>query len=51
MERHCVRAKRKVGEEMIVCGRAARWRDSEIQEMIKCRRELHKRTIHGRRNL
>ena len=41
-------AKMEVGENMTVCGRAVRWWDSE---KIKCRRELHKRMIHGQGDL
>ena len=30
-------AKMEVGEKMILCGRSARWRDSEIKERIALR--------------
>ena len=39
--------RREIGEKMIVCGRAAKWWNSEIKENIKYRRELHKRMING----
>ena len=36
---------------MIVCGRAAKWWDSEIKGKIECRRELHKKMINGQEDL
>ena len=44
-------ARREIGEKMIVCGRAAKWWDSEIKEKIKCRREVHKKMINGQEDL
>ena len=41
--------KSEVGEEMIVCGTAARWWDNEIKEKICLRRELYKKVINGRK--
>ena len=44
-------AKSEVGGKMIVCGRAARWWDSEIKEKISLRRELYKKVINGREDI
>ena len=41
-------AKSEVGENMIVCGRAARWWDNE---QISLSRELYKKVINGREDL
>lgn len=35
----------EVGEKMIVCGRAARWWDSELKDKISLRREVYKKVI------
>ena len=44
-------AKMEVGEKVIVCGRSARWWDSEIKERIALRRQLYKKVISGRDDL
>ena len=44
-------AKKEVGEEMIVCGRAARWWDSELKDKISLRREVYKKVIRGREDI
>ena len=44
-------AKKEVGEKMIVCGRAARWWDSELKDKISLRREVYKKVIRGREDL
>ena len=36
---------------MIVCGRLARWWDSEIKERIALRQQLYKKVISGRDGL
>ena len=41
----------KVGEKVIVCGRSARWWDSEMKERIALRRQLYKKVISGRDDL
>ena len=41
----------EVGEKVIVCGRSARWWDSEIKERIALRRQLYKKVISGRDDL
>ena len=38
----------EVEENMIVCGRAARWWENDTKENIGLRRELYKRVINGR---
>ena len=43
-------AKKEVGEKMVVCGRAARWWDSELKDKISLRREVYK-VIRGREDL
>ena len=43
-------AKEEVGEKMIVCGRAARWWDSEVKDKINSRREMYKKVINGNEN-
>ena len=40
-------AKMEVGEKVIVCGRSARWWDSEIKERIALRRQLYQKIISG----
>ena len=40
-------AKMEVGEKVIVCGRSARWWDSEITERNALRRQLYKKVISG----
>ena len=40
-------AKREVGEKMIVCGKSARWWDSEIKDKINSRRQLYKSMLDG----
>ena len=37
-------AKREVGEKMIVCGKSARWWDSEVKDS---RRQLYKSMLDG----
>ena len=44
-------AKMEVGEKAIVCGRSARWWDSEIKKRIALRRQLYKKVISGRDDL
>ena len=44
-------AKMEVGEKVIVCGRSARWWDSEIKERIALRRQLYKKVISGQDDL
>ena len=41
----------EVGEKVIVCGRSARWWDSEIKERIALRRQLYKKDISGQDDL
>ena len=36
---------------MIVCGRAARWWDSELKDKISLRQEVYKKVIRGRQDL
>ena len=36
---------------MIICGRAARWWDSELKDKISLRREVYKKVIRGREDL
>ena len=38
-------AKMEVGEKVIVCGRSARWWNSEIKERIALRWQLYKKVI------
>ena len=38
-------ARRGVGKKMIVCGRAARWWDSEINDNSSLRQEVYKMDI------
>ena len=40
-------AKREVGEKMIVCGKSARWWDSEVKDKINSRRKLYKSMLDG----
>ncbi len=40
-------AKREVGEKMIVCGKSARWWDSEVKDKINSRRQLYKSMLDG----
>ena len=44
-------ARKEVGEELIVCGSAARWWDNEIKDKISLRREVYKKVIRGREDL
>ena len=44
-------AKRKVGDKIVVCGRAARWWDKELKEKVSLRREVYKKVIKGREDL
>ena len=44
-------AREEVGEKMIVCGRAARWWDSELKDEISLMREVYKKVIRGREDL
>ena len=44
-------AKAEVGENVVVCGRAARWWDDEIKAKIEQRRELYKRILRGENGL
>ena len=40
-------AKSEVGEKMIVCGKSARWCDSEVKDKINSRRKLYKNVLDG----
>ena len=40
-------AKREVGKKMIVCGKSARWWDSEVKDKINSRRQLYKSMLDG----
>ena len=40
-------AKREVGEKMSVCGKSARWWDSEVKDKINSRRKLYKSMLDG----
>ena len=40
-------AKREVGEKMIVCGKSARWWDSEVKDKTNSRRQLYKSMLDG----
>ena len=40
-------AKREVGENMIVCGKSARWWDSEVKDKINSRRKLYMSMLDG----
>ena len=40
-------AKAIVGENLIVCGRAARWWDDEVKAMIEHRREVYRKIASG----
>ena len=42
-------AKRELGEKMIVCGRAARWWDEQINDRINARREVYRKVVNGER--
>ncbi len=44
-------AKMEVGEKVIVCGRSARWWDSEVKERIALRWQLYKKVISGQDDL
>ena len=44
-------ARKKAREKKIVCGRAARWWDSELKDKISLRREVYKMVIRGREDL
>ena len=43
-------AKEVIGEKMIVCGRAARWWDSEVKDKINSRWEMYKKVMNGDEN-
>ena len=40
-------AKREMGEKLIVCGKSARWWDSEVKDKINSRRKLYKSMLDG----
>ena len=40
-------AKREMGEKLIVCGKSARWWDSEVKDKINSRRKLYKSMFDG----
>ena len=40
-----------VGEKLIVCGRAARWWDDEVKNLIERRREVYSRIANGERGV
>ena len=40
-------AKSEVGEKMIVCGKSARWWDSEVKDKINTRRKVYKNVLDG----
>ena len=40
-------AKSEVGEKMIVCGKSARWWDSEVKDKISSRRKVYKNVLDG----
>ena len=44
-------AKCELGEKMIVCGRAARWWDEQINDKINARRQVYKKVVNGREDL
>ena len=44
-------AKSVVGEKTIVCGKSARWWDSEIKDKIHHRHEVYKKVVSGRKEL
>ena len=44
-------AKAEIGDEVVMCGRAARWWDDEIKAKIEQRRELYKRILRGENEL
>ena len=41
-------ASKEIGEKVIVCGKAARWWDTEIKEKIRLRRQVYKEISSGR---
>ena len=40
-------AKREVGKKMIVCGKSARWWDSEVKDEVNSRKTLYKNMLDG----
>ena len=40
-------AKSEVGKKMIVCGKSARWWDSEVKNKINSRRKVYKNVLDG----
>ena len=44
-------ARKKVGEKLIVCGRAARWWNYKIKVKISLRGDVYKKVIRGREDL
>ena len=40
-------AKKEVGGKMIVCGKSARWWDSEVKDKKNSRRQLYKNVLDG----